>query len=240
MFGAAVLLGQDELEVLRIISSLNSVSGRFETLHSPATGDRRIGRTNGAILRDQGTMAARPAHPHWHYGYRGLLRSRRRVPIASFPVCAVLDGHRSTVGPVRRSRDVAARVQGDVTGIVRPRARYRTGPRGSRRARPSPPGRQADVRSNVPGSIRSSLLPKMDGKARSIDSVMGHICKAALRSAGPSSRLTEIRTFTTGLPNSTAYRPARPPHSTAAPHQVQKAECAHSRIWSAISSASRS
>ena len=36
VFGAAVLLGQDELEVLRIISSLNSVSGRFETLHSPA------------------------------------------------------------------------------------------------------------------------------------------------------------------------------------------------------------
>lgn len=36
VFGAAVLLGQDELEVLRIISSLHSVSGRFETLHSPA------------------------------------------------------------------------------------------------------------------------------------------------------------------------------------------------------------
>lgn len=36
VFGTAVLLGQDELEVLRIISSLNSVSGRFETLHSPA------------------------------------------------------------------------------------------------------------------------------------------------------------------------------------------------------------
>jgi UDP-N-acetylmuramoyl-L-alanyl-D-glutamate--2,6-diaminopimelate ligase len=35
VFGAAVLLGQDELEVLRIISSLNSVSGRFETLHAP-------------------------------------------------------------------------------------------------------------------------------------------------------------------------------------------------------------
>ena len=35
VFGAAVLLGQDELEVLRIISSLKSVSGRFETLHSP-------------------------------------------------------------------------------------------------------------------------------------------------------------------------------------------------------------
>ncbi len=36
VFGAAVLLGQDEIEVLRIISSLHSVSGRFETLHSPA------------------------------------------------------------------------------------------------------------------------------------------------------------------------------------------------------------
>ena len=35
VFGAAVLLGQDELEVLRIISSLNSVSGRFETLRAP-------------------------------------------------------------------------------------------------------------------------------------------------------------------------------------------------------------
>lgn len=35
VFGTAVLLGQDEIEVLRIISSLNSVSGRFETLHSP-------------------------------------------------------------------------------------------------------------------------------------------------------------------------------------------------------------
>jgi len=35
VFGAAVLLGQDELEVLRIISSLHSVSGRFETLNSP-------------------------------------------------------------------------------------------------------------------------------------------------------------------------------------------------------------
>lgn len=35
VFGAAVLLGQDELEVLRIISSLHSVSGRFETLRSP-------------------------------------------------------------------------------------------------------------------------------------------------------------------------------------------------------------
>ena len=35
VFGAAVLLGADELEVLRIISSLNSVSGRFETLRAP-------------------------------------------------------------------------------------------------------------------------------------------------------------------------------------------------------------
>lgn len=35
VFGAAVLLGQDELEVLRIISSLTSVSGRFETLRAP-------------------------------------------------------------------------------------------------------------------------------------------------------------------------------------------------------------
>lgn len=36
VFGAAVLLGQDEMEVLRIISSLGSVSGRFETLHAPS------------------------------------------------------------------------------------------------------------------------------------------------------------------------------------------------------------
>jgi len=36
VYGTAVLLGQDELEVLRIISSLQSVSGRFETLYSPA------------------------------------------------------------------------------------------------------------------------------------------------------------------------------------------------------------
>lgn len=36
VFGTAVLLGQDEMEVLRIISSLHSVSGRFETLHAPA------------------------------------------------------------------------------------------------------------------------------------------------------------------------------------------------------------
>lgn len=35
VFGAAILLGQDELEVLRIISSLTSVSGRFETLRAP-------------------------------------------------------------------------------------------------------------------------------------------------------------------------------------------------------------
>lgn len=35
VFGAAILLGQDELEVLRILSSLHSVSGRFETLHAP-------------------------------------------------------------------------------------------------------------------------------------------------------------------------------------------------------------
>ncbi len=34
VFGTAVLLGQDELETLRIISSLHSVSGRFETIHS--------------------------------------------------------------------------------------------------------------------------------------------------------------------------------------------------------------
>ena len=36
VFGAAVLLGVDELETLRIISSLVSVSGRFETLRAPA------------------------------------------------------------------------------------------------------------------------------------------------------------------------------------------------------------
>jgi UDP-N-acetylmuramoyl-L-alanyl-D-glutamate--2,6-diaminopimelate ligase len=36
VFGAAVLLEQDEMEVLRIISSLQSVSGRFETLHAPS------------------------------------------------------------------------------------------------------------------------------------------------------------------------------------------------------------
>lgn len=36
VFGAAILLHQDKLEVLRIISSLHSVSGRFETLRSPS------------------------------------------------------------------------------------------------------------------------------------------------------------------------------------------------------------
>lgn len=36
VFGTAVLMGQDELEVLRIISSLKSVSGRFETIQAPA------------------------------------------------------------------------------------------------------------------------------------------------------------------------------------------------------------
>lgn len=36
VYGAAVLLGADEMETLRIISSLKSVSGRFETLHAPA------------------------------------------------------------------------------------------------------------------------------------------------------------------------------------------------------------
>lgn len=35
VFGAAILLGQDKMEVLRIISSLHSVAGRFETFHSP-------------------------------------------------------------------------------------------------------------------------------------------------------------------------------------------------------------
>lgn len=34
VFGAAVLLGQEENEVLRILSSLHSVSGRIETFHS--------------------------------------------------------------------------------------------------------------------------------------------------------------------------------------------------------------
>jgi UDP-N-acetylmuramoyl-L-alanyl-D-glutamate--2,6-diaminopimelate ligase len=36
VFGAAILLGQDKLEVLRIMSALHSVSGRFETLRSPS------------------------------------------------------------------------------------------------------------------------------------------------------------------------------------------------------------
>jgi UDP-N-acetylmuramoyl-L-alanyl-D-glutamate--2,6-diaminopimelate ligase len=35
VYGVAVLLEQDEMEVLRIISKLQSVSGRFQTLHSP-------------------------------------------------------------------------------------------------------------------------------------------------------------------------------------------------------------
>ncbi len=35
VFGTACLLGQDELEVLRILSLLQSVSGRFETIKSP-------------------------------------------------------------------------------------------------------------------------------------------------------------------------------------------------------------
>ncbi len=36
VFGAAVLLGEEELEVLRVLSTLTSVSGRFETLRSPS------------------------------------------------------------------------------------------------------------------------------------------------------------------------------------------------------------
>ncbi|MDD4198533.1 MAG: cyanophycin synthetase, partial [Paludibacter sp.] len=36
VYGAAILLGADEMETLRIISSLKSVSGRFETLHAPS------------------------------------------------------------------------------------------------------------------------------------------------------------------------------------------------------------
>ena len=36
VFGAAVELGQDELETLRIISALHPVSGRFETLYAPS------------------------------------------------------------------------------------------------------------------------------------------------------------------------------------------------------------
>ena len=35
VYGAAILLGQDNLEVLRIMSTLHSVSGRFETLRAP-------------------------------------------------------------------------------------------------------------------------------------------------------------------------------------------------------------
>lgn len=36
VYGTAMLLGENELESLRIISSLRSVSGRFETLYSPS------------------------------------------------------------------------------------------------------------------------------------------------------------------------------------------------------------
>lgn len=36
VYGTAVLLGADEMEALRIISSLKSVSGRFETLRAPS------------------------------------------------------------------------------------------------------------------------------------------------------------------------------------------------------------
>ena len=36
VFGAAILLGQGKLEVLRIMSALHSVSGRFETLRAPS------------------------------------------------------------------------------------------------------------------------------------------------------------------------------------------------------------
>lgn len=36
VYGTAVLLGADELEVLRVMSSLTSVAGRFETLRAPA------------------------------------------------------------------------------------------------------------------------------------------------------------------------------------------------------------
>lgn len=35
VYGAAVLLGKDELEVLKVLSTLHSVSGRFETLRAP-------------------------------------------------------------------------------------------------------------------------------------------------------------------------------------------------------------
>jgi UDP-N-acetylmuramoyl-L-alanyl-D-glutamate--2,6-diaminopimelate ligase len=36
VFGAALLLGAEELEVLRVLSSLSSVAGRFETLRAPS------------------------------------------------------------------------------------------------------------------------------------------------------------------------------------------------------------
>lgn len=36
VFGAAVVMGADEMEVLRVLSSLGPVSGRFETLRSPS------------------------------------------------------------------------------------------------------------------------------------------------------------------------------------------------------------
>lgn len=36
VYGVGMLLGQDELEILRIISSLQAVSGRFETLYAPS------------------------------------------------------------------------------------------------------------------------------------------------------------------------------------------------------------
>ena len=35
VYGASILLNQDEMEVLRIISKLTSVSGRFQTIHAP-------------------------------------------------------------------------------------------------------------------------------------------------------------------------------------------------------------
>jgi len=58
VFGTAVLLEQDELEVLRIISSLHSVSGRFETLHAP-TGYTAIvdyAHTPDALINVIGTI----------------------------------------------------------------------------------------------------------------------------------------------------------------------------------------
>jgi UDP-N-acetylmuramoyl-L-alanyl-D-glutamate--2,6-diaminopimelate ligase len=36
VFGAAVLLGKEEVEVLRVLSTLHPVSGRFEALHAPS------------------------------------------------------------------------------------------------------------------------------------------------------------------------------------------------------------